>query len=431
MRTLRGMRPGTSVPCALALATALLAACGGGSEIPAQPSPAASAAPGGAQSGGGAAAPAPAASAPPAAPPAPAPPPSGPWLAWQPESFAAACAGLTPRLDAAPGERVECDPGPNGCGSPFLADAAGDLALTCATADSLFWNAYTAPRSSSGGPGPGPEGDASLAQPGGFAVLATRREPSGASASSTVRFVGGAQIATDSSSALGLSGDFEGGLLLVRRTLATGATTLQHLSQAGEALGPEIPWAADPASSPAAAALDVSGRTLLVRKAGTQLRAQWRAGDLSALGAPFSLGAAGPGTLVLTAAAGGGLLASDAGGFRGFVPSGEARLLPVPAYAASWTPPDPTSVAQFFTVFGGRAWARLECDPRSQGCVQTVRVLAADGTACGRLSLRDPASGAARSVDAAFRSGTVMAAGASAGAGPSCASFRWWPQVLR
>lgn len=357
--------------------------------------------------------------------------------AWETQSVAGACAELSPHLDALPGQRLECDPAPAGCGSPFFADATRDLALTCANpasaAGTLSWGIYQAPQRSAGGSGGRLAGDAIVAQPLGFAGLAIRHDPSLAYAGAMVQFAGGAQVGVDSRHTLGLSGDFEGGLLLERGEIATSGATLQHVSPTGVALGPEIPWVANAAGAPLAAAVDVQGRVLLVRRQGESLTAEWRAPDLSPLGGPFAAGAAaGNSTFALTAAPGGGLFASDFRGWRAFIPSGEPRPLPVPGFVAAWSPPDPTSIPQFFTVFAGRAWGRLECHPNAAGCVQTVRVVTADGTSCGRLSLRDPSTAARVSIDAAFAGGTVLQAGpAQAPSGAACASVRWWPGVLR
>jgi hypothetical protein len=358
-------------------------------------------------------------------------------VAWETLSVAGACAEMSPHLDALPGQRLDCDPAHAGCGSPFFADATRDLALTCANpasaAGTLSWSIYQAPQRSEGGRGGSLAGDAVVAQPAGFAVLATRRDPSLAYAGATVQFASGAQVGVDSRHTLGLSGDFEGGLLLARGEIPTGGATLQHVSATGAALGPEIPWVANAAGAPLAAAVDVQGRVLLIRRQGDALTGEWRASDLSPLGGPFAAGAApGNSSLALTAAPGGGLLTSDFRGWGAFIPSGEARLLPVPNFVTAWSPPDPTSIPQFFTVFAGRAWGRLECHPNAAGCVQTVRVVTADGTTCGRLSLRDPSSAAGVSIDAAFAGGTVLQAGpAQAASGAVCASVRWWPGVLR
>jgi hypothetical protein len=359
------------------------------------------------------------------------------WAAWETLSAVGACAELSPHLDALPGQRLECEPPPVSCGSPFLADATRDLALTCANqgsaAGTLSWDIYQAPQRSAGQSSGRLVGDAVVAQPPGFAVLATRRDASLAYAGATVQFAGGAQVGVDSRHTLGLSGDFEGGLLLARGEIATGAATLQHVSATGSPLGPAIPWVANAAGAPFAAAVDVQGRVLLVRRQGEALTGEWRASDLSPLGGAFAAGTApGNSTFALTAAPGGGLLTSDFRGWGAFIPSGEPRLLPVPTFLTAWSPPDPTSIPQFFTVFGGRAWGRLECHPDAAGCVQTVRVVTADGTSCGRLSLRDPATAAGVSIDAAFAGGTVVQARpAQAPSGAACASVRWWPGVLR
>src|SRR5258708_32208225 len=77
--------------------------------------------------------------------------------AWETQSVAGACAELSPHLDALPGQRLECDPAPAGCGSPFFADATRDLALTCAHPPSaprpLAVGTYPAPQPHPGGSG--------------------------------------------------------------------------------------------------------------------------------------------------------------------------------------------------------------------------------------------------------------------------------------
>src|ERR1700730_6399601 len=196
-------------------------------------------------------------------------------VAWETLSVAGACAEMSPHLDALPGQRLDCDPAQAGCGSPFFADATPGLARPCATpasaAGTLSWSIYQAPQRSEGGRGGSLAGDAVVAQPAGFAVLATRRDPSLAYAGATVQFASGGQVGADSRHTLGLSGDFEGGLLLARGEIPTGGATLQHVSATRAALGPESAWVANADCARARAQVDVHGRVLLSRRQGDAL----------------------------------------------------------------------------------------------------------------------------------------------------------------
>jgi len=353
--------------------------------------------------------------------------PRGP-LVFTRSSDAPVCATLQPHLDVAAATIG------SSC-TPHAADAFGHVEVTCVVSragefNEILFDAEGHIVRIAAMLGGKASVDVSTT-PHGFVLWSDRTEYGVYYAGSLI-FANRATLNAEPGIRLTPASDFDGGGVVLRTdttTMPWTTRTWQRFDDLANALTPALPVPPE-LTSPAAsfAKPDVRGNVLAVSQATPDgvLHAHWFDENLAPIGPTFPLSST---WVYLRPLARGGfaLTASPEASAEalGAVRPGDSRMVPLPAAVAS------RRAKTYELVFSGDAFAFFDpCTDASCAARTSAEIVAADGTSCGVLRVRE-----GNGADLPFfvtRSGTVIDTGpAPPAAAPSSRRIRWWPNVLR